>query len=263
MADLPLLNYETLGNKQDPAVFVIHGLFGDKDNLKAIAKPLDGYFRILVDARNHGDSFHSDDFSYVAMAADIARLADHLGLDTFAVLGHSMGGKIAMETALQYPQRVTAVIAADIAPVAYPAHHQTILETMQELDLAQLTSRRQADQQMAQNIKEQGVRQFLLKNLRQTDNGYQWRLNLSGLIDHYEAVAGAVSEGNYSGPVLFIKGGQSNYLTADHQAAVEQRFSNTQVKIIEGTGHWLHAEKHRIFERLCREFFDREIRHES
>jgi len=255
MADSSLLNHETLGTDNHPAIIIIHGLFGDKDNLKSIARELsDDYFCILPDTRNHGDSFHSDTMTYSAMAEDIIKLADALEVDQFSVLGHSMGGKIAMEICMKAPDRVNAAIFADISPAAYDGTHDSIMDALSELDLSKVKSRGDADKQLADKISEKGVRQFLLKNLKKTDSGYQWRLNLDALKDNYEHISAAVSTGQYEGPVLFIKGGNSNYLTEKHQPDVSSRFGNASVKIIEDAGHWLHAEKARIFNRLVLEF---------
>ncbi|WP_286824629.1 alpha/beta fold hydrolase, partial [Idiomarina sp. UBA1919] len=128
------------------------------------------------------------------------------------------------------------------------------LDALSNLDIDQVKSRGDADKQLAETISEKGVRQFLLKNLKKTDDGYQWRLNLKALRENYQQISAAVSKGQYDGPVLFIKGGSSNYLTEKHQQDVAARFSNASVKVIEGAGHWLHAEKPRIFNRLVIEF---------
>ena len=255
MAESELLHYETMGDEKNPAVIIIHGLFGDGDNLKSLARDLeDDYFCVLPDARNHGESPHYNSMRYDEMASDIIALADSLALDAFAIVGHSMGGKIAMEVAMQYADRVTAAVFADIAPVAYPAHHNTILDALAALDLKQIKSRSDADKQLSSAIAEKGVRQFLLKNLRKDGDHFAWRLNLSVITDQYDHIAASVSQGSYAGPCLFIKGGNSDYLTQQHKAQVTQRFSDAQVKVVENTGHWLHAEKPRIFNRLVKDF---------
>ena len=255
MAESELLHYETMGDKQNPAVIIIHGLFGDGDNLKSLARDLTpDYFCVLPDARNHGESPHRESMTYTEMADDIVALADELALEHFSLVGHSMGGKIAMEVAMRYEDRVQAAVFADIAPVAYPAHHNGILDALAGLDLDQIGSRSEADKQLSSAIKEKGVRQFLLKNLRKAGDHFAWRLNLTAITERYQQIADGVSDGHYSGPCLFIKGGNSDYLTEQHRAQVTQRFSNTQVKVVENTGHWLHAEKPRIFNRLVKDF---------
>ncbi|AVJ57330.1 alpha/beta hydrolase [Idiomarina sp. OT37-5b] len=257
MAESVTLEYQTLGQQQHPTVVLIHGLFGDKDNLKSLARALeDAYYCVMIDARNHGDSPHCEHMSYGEMAADVIATCDSLGIDDFAVVGHSMGGKIAMQLAMDYPQRVTRAVFADIAPAQYDGTHDDILTALKNLDLSQINSRSDADSELANTVKNKGVRQFLLKNLRKSDDGYSWRLNIDALIANYTTLAGNVSEGHYAGPVLFIKGGDSNYLTEAHRDQINQRFDDVEVKVIEGTGHWLHAEKPRIFNRLVREFLN-------
>ncbi len=255
-----IVNHEIMGDK-GPAVLLIHGLFGDLDNLKRLGRDLEEDHKVIVmDCRNHGDSFHSDRMNYAAMAADVEALLDHLGIDTVSIVGHSMGGKLAMEFALTHPNRVQALIVADVAPAAYDARHRHILDALENIDLSQVQTRQDADKLLAKAIDERGVRQFLLKNLKREDEQYQWRLNLPVIDSCYEEISGGVREGSYDGPVLFIKGGDSNYLTEEHRDAVSSRFSDVDIKIIEGTGHWLHAEKPRIFNRLARSFLEQHSR---
>lgn len=259
MSTAQILNYEVFGTGEP--VVLLHGLFGDLDNLKGLGRDLSADYQIiLVDARNHGDSFHSEHMNYADMAHDLAATLDDIGIDAAHIIGHSMGGKIAMEFALTYPERALSVIAADIAPVAYDPKHRHILDALQQLDLSTVSTRTDADKQLAKFIETKGVRQFLLKNLRRDDNGYSWRLNLKTLSQCYEEISGSVRPGTYNGPVLFIKGGDSNYLQSEHEGAIRERFSNVDVKIIEGTGHWLHAEKPRVFNRLARAFVENHSR---
>jgi len=259
MSTAQILNYEVISTGQP--VVLLHGLFGDLDNLKGLGRDLSEDFQvILVDAPNHGDSFHSEHMNYNDMAANLSATLDALNISKAHIVGHSMGGKIAMTFALVYPQRTLSVIAADIAPVAYDPKHRHILDALQQLDLSVVSNRSEADQQLAKYIDNKGVRQFLLKNLRRDGDGYNWRLNLDTLSQCYEEISGAVPSGHYDGPVLFIKGGDSNYLLSEHEPAIRERFSQVDVKIIDGTGHWLHAEKPRIFNRLARAFIENHSR---
>lgn len=255
------LNYEQRGSGEP--VILIHGLFGDLDNLKSISRHLaDNYTVVNLDVRNHGQSPHTDDMNYADMASDVIAIADAEGFDRFHLLGHSMGGKIAMEIALRYPSRVLSLIVADIAPVAYDARHSTIIEALTSIDTDALQSRQQADKQLAESIDSQGVRQFLLKNLRKDsdDNGkerWYWRFNLPALKANYTTLIGApTSAGQYTGPTLFIRGAQSDYVTTEHRDAIVQRFPNAQPKTIEGAGHWLHAEKPTAFNQLVSGFLE-------
>ncbi|WP_417656754.1 alpha/beta fold hydrolase [Pseudidiomarina aestuarii] len=261
MTATTLLNYERFGS--GAPVVLIHGLFGDLDNLKRLGRELESNFELIaIDVRNHGDSFHSDTMSYEAMADDLATLLDDLNIDRTHIVGHSMGGKVAMEFALRHPQRVISLVAADVAPVAYDPKHRHILDALEQLDLTQVENRKDADKLLQKAIDTHGVRQFLLKNLKHADHGYEWRLNLPALDDNYAAISGAVCEGQFDGPILFIKGGDSDYLKPEHESAIRDRFTQVDVKIIEGTSHWLHAEKPRIFNRLVREFLEQQSRAE-
>lgn len=248
------LNYEQQGNG-DP-VILIHGLFGDLDNLKSISRSLsENYTVVNLDVRNHGQSPHCDDMSYEAMANDVIAIADKEGFDTFHLLGHSMGGKIAMEIALRHPRRVRSLIVADIAPVAYDARHSDIIDALSKIDVDSLEGRQQADDALAETIDTKGVRQFLLKNLRKDNDKWFWRFNLKGLQDNYASLIGApTSAGQYTGPVLFIRGENSDYVTEAHRDEIAQRFPRARPHTIEGTGHWLHAEKPEEFNQQVSDF---------
>lgn len=250
------LNYECQGSG-DP-VILIHGLFGDLDNLKSISRSLtDSYTVVNLDVRNHGQSPHCDAMSYAAMAEDVIAIADEQGFAKFHLLGHSMGGKIAMEIALRYPSRVRSLIVADIAPVVYDARNSSILDALCSIDVDSLNSRQEADEQLAKSIETKGVRQFLLKNLRKNNDKWFWRFNLSGLQSNYTTLSGEpTGEGQYIGPVLFIRGEKSDYVTSEHTDAIAQRFPAARPETIDGTGHWLHAEKPKEFNQLVSDFLD-------
>ncbi len=258
------LNYRITGEGEP--IIVLHGLFGSLDNLGGIARRLEDRWEIhALDLRNHGNSPHTDEMNYPAMAEDVAAYMDARGIEKASILGHSMGGKVAMQVALSHPERVTAVIAADIAPVGYEPRHDSILEGMNSLDLAGVSSRREADKQLADHVDIPGVRQFLLKNLEripeaeQTDNQhrFRWRLNLPAIDACYADIAAAPEgDGPYEGPVLFIKGGDSPYIQEKHQDTIRSLFPAAELKIIEGTGHWLHAEKPDTFAALCHRFLE-------
>lgn len=254
------LNYERQGDSSkggDP-IILIHGLFGDLDNLKSISRSLaDQYTVVNLDVRNHGQSPHCDSMDYADMASDVIAIADKEGFDRFHLLGHSMGGKIAMEIALRHPTRVRSLIVADIAPVAYDARHSSILDALCKIDTDTLKSRQDADQTLAETIETKGVRQFLLKNLRKDGDRWFWRFNLDGLRKNYESLIGApTSDGQYNGPVLFIRGELSDYVTREHRDAIASRFPRAQPKTIEGTGHWLHAEKPSEFNQVVSDFLE-------
>lgn len=241
---------------QGEPLVLIHGLFGSYENLGVIARSLQDKFQIInLDLRNHGRSPHSEQMNYPLMAADVLETLDALGLNQVSVLGHSMGGKVAMQLALQAPERVKKLILADISPVVNEPRHAGILRAMQQIDLTTLQDRREADQQLSATVTELGVRQFLLKNLVKEGNKFSWRLNLPALVANYpQILAAPQANGPYPGPVLFIKGGDSDYLLPSHQSTIQQLFPHAKAKVIQGTGHWLHAEKPAAFSKIVADF---------
>jgi esterase len=249
------LNYLQRGEGEP--VVLLHGLFGSAANLGIVARGLAPEYCVYsLDVRNHGESPHSPTMSYRELAADVVEFMDSRGISCCRLLGHSMGGKIAMQVAMDYPQRVQKLIVADVAPVSYPPHHQDTLAALAAVEAATITSRAQADELMAQTVSEASVRSFLLKSLVRSESGeFHWRLNRQGIADNYAAL-GSATEGNpYNGPVLFIKGGESDYILPKHEAHIRRLFPAVQLKIIAGTGHWLHAEKPALFNPLVQRFF--------
>lgn len=241
---------------QGEPLVLIHGLFGSYDNLGVIARALQSHFQIInLDVRNHGRSAHADSMSYPELAADVIQTLDQLGFGQVAVLGHSMGGKIAMQLALSWPERVSKLILADISPVPNHPRHQHILQGLTAVAEAGLQQRSQADQLLSQYIAELGVRQFLLKSLYKAEHSLQWRFNLAALKAQYAHILQAPEANNcYPGPTLFIKGGDSDYIQASHQSEILRLFPAASAKIIQGTGHWLHAEKPTVFSKLVLDF---------
>jgi esterase len=249
-----ILHTEITGQGQ--AIVLIHGLFGSYENLGVIARALADQWQVVnLDMRNHGRSGWHDNMSYALMADDIKNTLDHLGLDQVILLGHSMGGKISMEFALRYPARVSKLILADISPVQNRPRHLEILSALENIKLDQLHSRQQADQQLALTITEAGVRQFLLKSLYKEGDQFRWRFNVKALVANYQELLKAPeSKGPYTGPTLFIKGADSDYLLPEHQGVIQQLFPNGKAKVIMGTGHWLHAEKPVAFSKIVTDF---------
>jgi esterase len=249
-----ILHTEITGQGQ--AIVLIHGLFGSYENLGVIARALVGQWQVInLDMRNHGRSDWHDSMSYALMAEDVKETLDHLGLEQVILLGHSMGGKIAMEFALRYPERVSKLILADISPVQNRPRHLEILSALDGIDLDSLQSRQHADQQLALAITETGVRQFLLKSLYKDGDQFRWRFNSKALIANYSQLLEAPpSKGPYTGPTLFIKGAESDYLLPEHQSLIQQLFPHSKAKVIMGTGHWLHAEKPVAFAKIVTDF---------
>ncbi|MBL0598277.1 alpha/beta fold hydrolase [Aeromonas jandaei] len=249
------MNFKEQG--QGPAVILIHGLFGSLDNLGLLARAIGEHYRVIsVDLRNHGVSFRSDDMSYPAQAADILALMDHLGLDQAAIVGHSMGGKVGMQLAKLAPARVSRLVVADMAPVAYPhSRHQNVFAGLNATLATLPQSRSDAERILAEHIEIAGVRQFLLKSFAKGDDGWQWRFNVPALEQNYANIMGwPEDERRFEGPVLFIKGGDSDYMQPQYSEAALAQFPAAKVRVIAGTGHWLHAEKPMLFNKLVVDF---------
>ena len=252
------MHYVTSGNGEP--VILIHGLFGNLDNLKSLGISLEADFQVIrVDVPNHGLSEHWHTMDYPTLAKAVIDLIDQLGFDCVKLVGHSMGGKIAMAAALLYPERISSLVVADIAPVSYQPRHQLVFAGLTSLPLNQQTSRKSALTHLIDAGIDESTAQFLLKNLQRTESGFEWKMNLAGLIDCYDRIIDwRLTEDNrslqYNKPCLFIRGGESNYVTADHREAIMQQFPNVTAKTLNGTGHWLHAQKPEIFNRIVGEF---------
>lgn len=237
-------------------VLLLHGLFGAGDNLGALAKALMDEFRVVqVDLRNHGRSPHSNVMSFAAMAADIALLQDTLGIERSHVLGHSLGGRVAMQLALHDAARVQRLVVADIAPVAYAPHHAEIFAALQTLDLENIANRGEVDAQLARSIPEIGVRQFLLKSLYKDGDVWRWRFNLPVLQSNYAEITVAQDGEPFMGPTLFIRGELSDYIQPKYEEAMRALFPRFELKMIAAAGHWLHGEKPEEFNYLVKSFF--------
>ena len=238
------LNFRTLGSGKP--LIILHGVFGSSDNWQSLGKVFSESYQVfLVDLRNHGNSPHSDEFNYTFMANDVIEMMNDQGLEQAHLLGHSMGGKVAMHLATQHPERIDQLIVVDIAPKYYPPHHQQIFEGFHAVDLANLNNRKEADEQMAHVIKNMGVRQFILKNLnRNKDGSFAWKLNLSVIENAIEQVGqGVEPDVRYEGDSLFIAGGISDYITQHDHGLILTHFPNALIQTVANAGHWVHAEK--------------------
>lgn len=241
-------------------VILIHGLFGNLDNLKSLGTSLENDFQVVrVDLPNHGLSEHWSTMDYPSLAKAIIALIDELGFNSVKIVGHSMGGKIAMATALLYPERVNSLVVADIAPVTYQPRHQTVFAGLSSLVLDKDTNRKTALVHLINSGIDEGTAQFLLKNLQRTDDGFEWKMNLTGLINCYDRIIGwQLTDDHrplhYDKSCLFIRGDESNYVMAEHRDAIVTQFPQVSAKTINGAGHWLHAQKPEIFNRIVANF---------
>ena len=239
------LNYKVFG-EGDPLI-ILHGLFGTLDNWQGIAKKLAQDFMVfIVDLRNHGRSPHADDFGYALMAEDVREFMETNWIYHAYVLGHSMGGKVAMQLATDHSDLVDKLIVADIAPKTYAGSHETIFKAMFALDLPHLESRRAADEVFQQYLDSYSIRQFLLKNLYldREAKQYRWRMNLPVIYDHYQEIL-AQNEllVPYEGPTLFLKGANSDYIDPQELPHYQTFFPGAQLTTIQEAGHWVHAEQ--------------------
>lgn len=232
-------------------LLILHGFLGMGDNWKTHAKhwATQGWRVHLIDQRNHGRSFWSDDFNYDFMAEDLLKYFDAHKIAEATLLGHSMGGKVAMQFACTNPEKVTQLIVADIAPKAYPPHHQQILNGLAALNFSQITSRKEADQTLSNFIKEAGIRQFLLKNIyRVTPTQLGLRINIAVLKNASDQIGTSLSqEMQYPGKTLFLKGEHSGYIEAGDELLLQHHFPQNTLVTIEKAGHWLHAENPMAF----------------
>lgn len=243
-----LLNYKEFGNGQP--VIILHGLLGSLDNWQSIARELGRSYKVFtVDLRNHGKSPHSDTMNYEVMAADVLALMDKLGLIHAHIIGHSMGGKVAMYFALHYPERIDKLVVVDISPKAYSRGHDQIFKALFAIDPALIDSRGEADQQMQVYVPEPAIRLFLLKNLaRDADGHFYWKMNLEVIYKNYEAIIEAIeSTWPYTKPVLFLRGGKSAYISEEDALSITDLFAQATIKTIPNAGHWLHADAPELF----------------
>lgn len=234
------------GSEMRPPLLIAHGLFGSARNFNTLGRRLAADRNVvLVDMRNHGDSPWSDETGYEAMASDLAEVITHHCGGRALVLGHSMGGKSVMALALTRPELVAGAIVADIAPVGYDHSHQSFLKAMQAVDLAQISRRSDADPLLADAIPEAPLRAFILQNLVVTGGVARWRLNVDALDSGMDDLIGwpsGLDANRYTGPVLFLRGGMSDYVTSEGEEAAQRLFPMADFHAIPGTGHWLHAE---------------------
>ncbi|OYQ75980.1 alpha/beta fold hydrolase [Wohlfahrtiimonas chitiniclastica] len=223
-------------------IVLIHGLFGDMNNLGMIARALADYTTIQVDVRNHGESFHTDVMNYGEMAKDVVTLLDHLNVEKAIIIGHSMGGKIAMRMTEMMNDRITALIVIDVAPVAYQENrHSEIFAALKAVSAEGITDRKIAAAAMAEYLDEPFVIQFLLKSFR-VGKG-EWKFNVPVLENQYANIVGWETIAPWNGACLFIVGGDSPYVSRKDQTAITAQLPNVQAKVIAGAGHWVHAQK--------------------
>ena len=259
---MTICHFDTLTHSSsDEWVVLLHGLFGNLDNLKGLAHHLSTDMNVLLmDLPAHGRSPGMETFDFALYAHMIADTLTHLKLDNVHLVGHSLGGKMAMTIALLSLYPIQSLVVADIAPVPYPPRHDAVFNALNAIDLDQIDSRKSVKASFDQTLSDEGTRQFLLKGLTRTDTGWQWQFNLPLLQAEYAKIIDwpfqSSSQRTYHSavPTLFIKGSDSEYITAAMQPAITASFSRAKAHIIEGTGHWLHAQKPAVFNRTVSRF---------
>ncbi|GAA6223855.1 protein ABHD11 [Lates japonicus] len=249
------LTYDVFDGKGDstPLVF-LHGLFGSKSNFHSIAKSLvqrTGRKVLTVDARNHGNSPHSPVLTYEAMTGDLKHLLTQLRIEKCILIGHSMGGKTAMTTALTQPGLVERLVVVDISPAQTTTrtNFRYYIQAMQEVkissDIPRSTARRMAEDQLRSLVKEHSVRQFLLTNLVEQNGHYAWRVNLEAISAHLDSIMSFPDFPNtvYEGPTLFLGGASSAYISSEDYPEIQRLFPNADIQYIPDASHWIHADK--------------------
>lgn len=249
------LFYRKFGQGQP--MIILHGLFGQADNWNTLAKQFaEKDFEVYcVDQRNHGLSPHSDVWNYYAMTEDILELINDNQLQNVILLGHSMGGKVAMQFAINHPQFLDKLIVVDIAPKYYPMHHQHVLEALQAVDFSKVKSRKEVEGILSNFISDFGTKQFLLKNLYwKTETELAWRFNLKVIVEQIENVGEALITNTIcTVPALFIRGEKSNYILDEDLNSIQDVFPHFELATIADAGHWVHAEKPtEFFERVMK-----------
>jgi esterase len=250
-----MIHFKKYGQQGEPLV-VIHGLFGSSDNWHSIAQSLSEHFTLYcLDLPNHGKSAALENAAYDTMANTINTWMEQEGIKNCFMLGHSMGGKVAMQFASQFSEKVKRLIVADIAPVSYESSHHVIFDGLKAIDLERIQNRKEADTILSRFVETLGVRQFLLKSLIKTEQGFSWQINIDNLFHNYAQIRSIPPfKKAYEGDTLFIKGEHSDYIQAEHKDAILTWFPKAQVKMIPATGHWLHAEKPLPFTSLVKRF---------
>jgi len=249
------LNFRKSGT--GPPLVILHGVFGSGENWLTVSKQFMPHFEVfLVDQRNHGRSPHTSEFSYDLLVQDLLDFVDQQGFQKFYLIGHSMGGKVAMKFAALYPERLEKLVVVDIAPRFYKSHHQEIIAGFKAVDLNKTKTRNEADEAMASQIAEMDVRQFLLKNLYRNEAGnFAWRINLQVLEKAVENIGEPLDPNTrIQIPTLFVKGENSRYIAEQDEAEIKVIFPNSSLISIARAGHWVQAEQPDAFANAVNNF---------
>jgi esterase len=237
------LHFEAVGEGRP--LIILHGLLGSADNWRSMSRRLGAHYKVLaVDLRNHGRSPHSDIFDYDVMVADLREFVEQQALTRIMLLGHSIGGKVAMQFAIDYSEQVDRLVIVDIGPKPYEPSERYILEALRSLDLTRCKSFADVDAALAADVSSESLRQFLLKNLARDENGrLRWKVHLEAIYRNYDKLArGLAPERSFDKPTLFIRGGRSNYIEDDDALLIRQIFPGAEIATLPDAGHWIHVD---------------------
>ncbi len=244
------LHSKKYGDKGQDLI-VIHGLFGMSDNWSTLGRKFSKHFKVhLIDLRNHGRSPHSTEFNYEVMCEDLIEYIEDYNLKKPLVIGHSLGGKVAMKLAFTHAEILEKLLIADISPRRYNTNfHENLLKILYRLPLEDFERREDIEEILAETFENRGMRLFLMKNLfRNEHNKFGWRFNIDVLLEKVSNIQEAeFINSKCNVPTLFIRGGDSNYVTSEDEIIIKKHFTNFSISTIEGAGHWLHAEKPDLF----------------
>jgi len=254
------LFYRKFGEKGDIPIIILHGIFGTSDNWFTYARRLsmEGFEVFTVDQRNHGQSPHSDTFNYLALTDDLFDFIDEHEIEDPILLGHSMGGKVAMRFALENPQLISKLIVVDISLKAYGPReqHKSIIQAMKSVDLSKVKSRKEVEDQINAIVPEEKIRQFVLKNLhRREKEEFEWRINIEGIEDNLDQLFDGIETiEKFEKPTLFVKGGASDYILLEDYDQIRYNFPNAEIITIADASHWVHVEAPERFYQLTMGF---------
>ena len=244
MNESKTFNFKTFG--QGEPVIILHGLLGMLDNWQTFARKLsENYQLILLDQRNHGKSFQTDEFNYDLLAHDLKDFMDSQAIRHAALIGHSMGGKTILSYLNHFEDLVEKPIIVDMSPKAHSGGHEHIFNALLKLPIDEISSRKEATDWLMQELKDPGIVYFLLKNLgRDPERGFYWKANIKALWNNYDQILNPIERKHaYEHSILFIKGGKSNYIDAEAEAMINKDYPNHILKTIPDAGHWVHADK--------------------
>lgn len=250
------LNYKKMGD--GPALIILHGLFGSLDNWATLGRSwADAYSVYLVDLRNHGKSPHTDTHTIPDMVADLVGFIQEHQIEKPVVMGHSMGGKVVMEMALEHSDLIGGLIIVDIGPHGYSRGHDDIFEGIHSLALEDVSTRQEIEEQLSESIRNRAVVLFISKNIDRTKSGFRWKINVDVLEKDYEHVIKPIEPGRtFDGRVLLLRGERSNYVEPQHHETLREFFPNVQIVTIEEASHWVHADKPEEVDQRVRDFMD-------